>query len=128
MNLPKNNIFHTFKGINGLSSTKMNKLDVAGIKDIKYHPRFFCINDCGHPYTLRITYDMDGTKNKITENSIIGFFGLVGLSDSGDSGTYTIITRRYQSIEDCQNEMDEIKTKQNKLKKISDDIILKKRN
>jgi hypothetical protein len=125
MNLPKNIIFHTFRGINGLSGTNSNKLDVAGIKDIKYYKRLFCIFDGDHPYTLRITYNLDNSKTTITENSIGLLVGLYFLLGSGNSDTDTIITRRYQSIRDCQYEMDEIKTKQNKLKKINDDLILK---
>jgi hypothetical protein len=108
MNLPKNIHFHTLGGINGLSGTNLNKLDVARIKNIKYYERLFCINDRDHPYTLKITYNMDNSKTTITENF----------------GTDTIITKRYQSIKDCQYDMDKIKTKQNRLIKISDDLDL----
>lgn len=99
-------ILHTFKGVNGWSTCNHSIIDVAKIKSIKYNKRLFTFFQKEYKYTLKINYKEN--------NSNIGIIR----ENSYDSTLYTqLITKRYKTINDVNDEITEIKKKQDRLQR-----------
>lgn len=116
-------VFHTLKGVPGLSSLGSKIIDVAKVLDMSHRRRLFCIFDSEYPFTLKITYNEPKSTWHISP--VVGRYTGAAFHPSVDL-TQTL-TKRYSSLDEVQKEIDEIKLKQLKLaeyaKKIEQDIL-----
>lgn len=114
-------IFHSLKGKPGWSFLSINKIDIAKIVSVFHNKRKFMITDTKYPYTLYIKYSH--ISNLTTFISTGGGTGIIPINIT----TYTsTITKRYKSLSEILNELDEIKNKQiilkNYIKKLNKEI------
>ena len=114
-------LFHTLKGIKGWSELSISIIDVYKIKKIYYTKRLFCIFNKDHPYNLTIEY------NEPTESSELAY----GINSNGGFTTSlvnkmhltAIITKRYKTEIEVNNEIKEIEIKQQKIELFKQNII-----
>jgi hypothetical protein len=109
----QNLLFHTLKGIKGWSDLSLVKIDVAKVLDIIYHKRLFMICDRSYPYTLYIKYAEP--KEYIGTYPVIGTNGTTGIGITHNVTLTQVITKRYRSEKEVQEEINQIAQKQNKL-------------
>jgi hypothetical protein len=113
MSLPKDLVFHTLKGVKGWSGFFCQRIDVARVTDMMFHKRLFKLMNRDCDYTLRIDY------YKPEENLTVAptfVRGKVGFTLVNTVELSQLLTLRYKTEGDVQNEMDEIRDKQKKLK------------
>lgn len=94
-------IYHTLKGVRGWSDLTFSKIDVFKVKNLHYDERLFCIFNRKYPYKLTIYY---GTRQ-----------------------TY-IITKRYKTETEVQNEINEIQLKQKKIESLKNKFMNENRD
>ena len=105
-----NLLFHTLKSIKAWSDLSLVKIDVAIVLDISYNKRLFMIWDRSYPYTLYIKY--------AEPKEYIGTYPVIGTNGTTIIHNVTltqVITKRYRSEKEVQEEIDQIAQKQNKL-------------
>jgi len=113
MNLPKNFIFHTLKGIDGYSTCKLNNIDVARVKSINYRERSFKIFEKDHPFVLMIDYSLKKIENSVSPVITTGVH--FGFTPTQNITEIQSITKRYKTEKDCKQEISEIISKQKAL-------------
>ena len=102
-----NIIYHTLKGITAkFSKSTINNIDVNKVTDMSYYKRYFMIFDRKYPYVLYIKYVESNNDLKLTTNNNVKW---ITKSD------VKWITKRYQSIDDVENEISDIMKKQRKI-------------
>src|SRR5581483_1502204 len=109
----KNLIQHTFKATSlpGWSTISMEAIDVSNIVSITCGKRLFRIFNWNHPYNLVITYHNPEQRADFAKiSSINDYIGRVILHRSK-----YLMTRRYASEQDCVDDINSIKAKQEKL-------------
>ena len=97
-------LFHTLKGIKGWSDLCISTVDVNKINKIYYEKRLFCIFNKDHRYNLTIEYLEPRVSNYFVLYAIVYNVQLIAN-----------ITKRYKTEIEVKNEIEEIKTKQQKI-------------
>lgn len=109
-------MFHNLKGVTGWSHCNERRLDVALVKDIKYHKRVFKIFDRTHPYCLFLRYNLPRPDTELRPVFIGNGMGFI----PEDTVVPTqLITTRLTSEQECIDEINIIKTKQQALDALS---------
>ena len=103
-------VFHTLKGIPGWSYLTIGKIDVAKVISIGYSKRLFMITDRKFPYNLEISYENPHDSVRGGFSASGHFVAVNGVELKSE------ITKRYQTEAEVVNEINEIKSKQKKLK------------
>lgn len=117
-------VYHQLKGIQGHSNLGIDYIDVGKISSISYAKRLFCIMDRTHKFTITIEYAEPKTEWVSFPIPVYaGQFG-IGIMFMKDVSFSQIITRRYNSEEECEAEISAIKYKQTQL----DMLAIKLRN
>lgn len=111
-------IKHTLKGIPGWSKLSIETIDVEKVIQLNYKKRLFMITNREYPYTLNIKYENIHNEMTLMPTIPLGK-GSMGMTPVFYTETESIITKRYKTKQDIINEIDEIKTKQENLKKIA---------
>lgn len=93
MNLLKGVVFHNLKGAPGWFGKVFTKIDVARVCTAEKHKRLFCILDRDKPYKLKISY-----YDQVNGSALIN-----------------TITKRYATVAEVDDEIDQIQTKISKL-------------
>lgn len=120
MKLPRNFIYHTLKGINGNSELKLSIIDVSRVTNVSFHKRLFSFFDKNYPFTITINYK---TRSEHTTLSPVLTTGpAIGIGLTKQIQEFQIITKRYKTEKECEDEINEINNKRNKLLKIVNHI------
>ena len=98
------------KGIRGLSEFQLKQIDVSKIVSIDSRKRLFKILDQDYDYTLDIVYNKSITKSKLMPVGPI--FVPMSYTETEHN-----MTRRYKTKKDVDDEINEIKMKQNEINK-----------
>ena len=101
--------FYTLKGINGLSSLSISRIDIAKVMSLAYRKRLFCIFDREYPFTLQITYNEP--KTVTTASPVFGKHN-GGVVLHRHTEQEQLITKRYMSEKDVVAEINEITKRQ----------------
>jgi len=118
---------HTLTGKKGWSSCSLNEIDPALVTTINVRERLFMLFDRDYPYTLTLKY----AKPRKTSAMDVGVTtnGNLAFTPTTRTDLNQMITKRYQTREEAQKDMDEINRYQKMLKDHSEEIrdqILKK--
>lgn len=109
--LPKNLLFHQLKGVYGWSHLSIIRIDIGRIISIEKHKRLFKIRDKCYDYTLLIHYDKSTHWTGIAP--VLGggasFYNYIDESQ--------MISKRYKTEKDIDNEIKELYEKLEKLEK-----------
>lgn len=115
-----NGIFeHKLKGISGKFSRNVESIDIANIIEINCYERIFCIFDKNHRYSLEIKYfnlKTDGYGAFVLAPYGVGWAFIPTVENSIQ------IYRRFETEEEMNDEINEIKEKQILLDKLSEKI------
>jgi hypothetical protein len=106
-------IHHTLKGIKGWSFLSISTIDIYKVKEICYKKRLFCVFDRKHPYTLTIEYNEPQKRFTIAPGMCVNGFYTMVLTYYETS--ISLITKRYQTKDEIENEINEIKLQQQKM-------------
>jgi hypothetical protein len=89
-------LFHTFsRCIRGWSHLSITTIDIRKVEVIEYRQRLFCIIDRDYPYTVCIRYTNQYSVRQ----------------------PFSLITKRYETLEDAEFDVNEINRKIEVLKK-----------
>lgn len=120
----QNVLFHTLKGINGLSKLQLTTIDVGKVIEMSWRRRKFAIFDQDHMYSLTIEY-AEPEKQNVSPVLVNGHIG-INIPMEKD---FQFITKRYRTEEDCVAEINIINKKITALGNATDslaDYIMKK--
>ena len=106
-------LFHTLKGIKGWGELCISTIDVNKITHIYNKKRLFCIFNKDHPYNLTIKYYEPKESYSLAPG--ISFYGGITASLVKEVQLIAYITKRYKTEIEVQNEIKEIKMKQQKI-------------
>ena len=106
-------VYHTLKGVPGLSSLSLNVIDVAKVLEMSWHKRAFCIQQREFPFTLHMTYKHG--KTYLTPAPVFTANGFGTALQTAYSPTQPL-TRRYATEEDIKQEIEMIEKKQKLLR------------
>ena len=94
-------LFHTLKGINGWSICKRKTIDVARVENVTWRKRRFKILDRDYDYTLSVVCYSDQPTMYFKSKTFV----------QGMSHEF-IITKRYKTLDEADDECQEIRRKQ----------------
>jgi len=102
-------IIHVLKGIRGLSGLQLQKIDVSRVISLSSKKRDLKILDTDHDYTLAVEYGEPMLKMELSNMGSISV-------PTFYTETKNVITRRYKTKNDIDDEINEIRKKQRELK------------
>lgn len=115
MTLPKGVVFYTLTGAKGWSSYFRQTLDIARVTNLQYHKRLFKVFDRDCDYTLQIDYRMPTEETTLAPTFTHGRGGgSFGFAVVDTVKLQHLITSRYRTKEEVQEEVQRIRTKQHK--------------
>lgn len=112
-------LHHTLKNFVNRGINFPNPIDVRKVIDITHRKRMFCIFDPDYLWIMNIEYD--NPINTVSVLPVISANGSVGVALAREYEPSSIITLRYKSLLEIENEKSEIKRLQEIIKKYDEE-------